>query len=696
MEEARLNFAAAKLTVKGTFSDEELQAEARKVESVTFHRIGGLQAEAKPSFWEDYGQKIRVGVSGSLLLIGWALLELNGSPVPKVFLLASILLGGYSVALKGLRNLTRLDFDMNVLMTVAVTGAIMIGEWKEAAVVSFLFAISEMLETYSMDKARQSIRSLIEITPKTATIIRNARESVIPVEELIVGDTILVKPGEKIPIDGDVIDGATFVNQAPITGESMPVEKTVGDPVYAGTLNRQGAIRVRVTKTVQDTIIAKMIHLVEEAQAEKAPFQTFIDRFAKYYTPAVITLAILIAFIPPLFLGGVWDRWIYEALALLVVACPCALVVSTPVAIVTAIGSAAKNGVLIKGGRCLEQAGSIRAMAFDKTGTLTKGEPHVADLVSVVPAYSEQDLLRIAGSLEKASEHPLARAILKKAEEFQLDVSLPDQFAAIPGKGATGTIGNTVYYIGNRRLFEELTALTEEGSVLSDRIDRLQEELTASSTMDGHLRDLILRLQQEGKTVMLVGTKQMIIGLVAVADQLREESAGTVRELKRAGVEKTILLTGDNRQTAEAVANQVQVDEFYGDMLPEDKLNRIKELRNRYGQVAMVGDGINDAPALAAASLGIAMGGAGTDTALETADIALMGDDVSKLSYTVRLSRAALRIIKQNISFSLIIKLAAVLLVFPGWLTLWLAILSDMGATILVTLNALRLLRHRV
>ncbi len=674
MEEAKLNFAAAKLTVKTILNDEALQAEARKIEPVTLYRIGSPRTETRPAFWQAYSRGIRVGVSGLLLLIGWVMFDRQAYPYAQSMLFVSILLGGYAVAVKGARNLLRFDFDMNVLMTVAVTGAMLIGEWKEAAVVSFLFAISEMLETYSMDKARQSIRSLIEITPQTATIIRNAQEVTVPVEELIIGDTILVKPGEKIPIDGEVIDGATYVNQAPITGESMPVEKTAGDSVYAGTLNQQGAIWVRVSKLVQDTAIAKIIHLVEEAQAEKAPFQAFIDRFAKYYTPIVMSLAILIALVPPLLMGGQWNRWIYEGLALLVVGCPCALVVSTPIAIVTAIGSAARNGVLIKGGLFLEQADSIRAIAFDKTGTLTKGEPQVTDVFSCKAAYSEQDVLRIAGSLEKASEHPLAKAILQKAAEMNVEVAVPESFSAIPGKGAKGVVEGTAYSIGNLRLFEEMDGL---------------------SLLDDNLRDQVSHLQAAGKTVILLGTGQMVIGGIAARDPLRPESAEALRDLKRAGIAKTILLTGDNRQAAEAVANLAGVDEYFGDMLPEDKLTRIKELKNRFGHVAMVGDGINDAPALAAASLGIAMGGTGTDTALETADIALMGDDLSKLSYTVRLSRAALRIIKQNIGFSLFIKLAAVLLVFPGWLTLWMAILSDMGATILVTLNALRLLRHR-
>lgn len=677
IRDVKLNFAAAKLTVTGTVSEEELLREARKVEPITLHAVNAPVANVSTSFWQSNRKVIRVTAAGLLMAAGWVLYVGNAAPYGQIAFLASILLGSYNVALRGARNLLRFEFDMNVLMTVAVTGAVLLGQWEEATVVAFLFAISEMLESYSMEKARQSIRSLMEIAPKEASVIRDGQEIVVPVEELLVGDELIVRPGEKIPIDGTIEYGSTTIHEAAITGESMPAEKTVGDSVFAGTLNQQGAIRLRVTKLVQDTAIAKIIHLVEEAQTERAPAQAFVDKFARVYTPTVILLAVLVAVIPALWLGGSWQHWIYEALALLVVACPCALVVSTPVAIVTAIGTAAKHGVLIKGGIYLEQAATLNAVAFDKTGTLTKGEPEVTE---IVPLQTEQDsslgqldeneLLRIAAGLESLSEHPLAKAIIRKAQEKGLQLQAPEEFAAIPGKGACGTIGGTKFYVGNTRLFSELSGTEEQ----------VPEAV---------------RLQQEGKTVMLVGTDKHLLGVLAVADKIRDESRSSIERLKATGIEKTVLLTGDNKQTAAAIAKQAGVDEYYGELLPEDKLEHVKQLRMQYRQTAMVGDGINDAPALAAASLGIAMGGAGTDTALETADVVLMGDDLSKLPYTVDLCKAALRVIKQNIAFSLIVKLIAVLLVFPGWLTLWMAILADMGATIAVTINGLRLLRKR-
>jgi Zn2+/Cd2+-exporting ATPase len=666
--EAQINFAAAKLTVVGAISQDELQKECRKIENVTLHPVGAPVVSVKKSFWESNRKAITTGVSLVTLALGY-LFEDSSLTFSRVFLLLSIITGGYAVALKGIRNLFRLNFDMNVLMMIAVAGALAIGEWKEGAMVAFLFSVSEMLESYSMEKARQSIRSLMDITPKEATLIRNGQEVKAPVEELIVGDVILVKPGEKIAIDGEINDGTSSLNEAAITGESMPVEKTIGDTVYAGTMNQQGAIRVRVTKLVDDTAIAKIIHLVEEAQNQRATSQAFVDRFAKWYTPFVMVLAIGIALIPPLLFGGEWSRWIYEALALLVVACPCALVVSTPVVIVSAIGSAAKNGVLIKGGIFLEQAGKLKAIAFDKTGTLTKGEPAVTNIV-VTGDKNETEVLTLAASLEKLSEHPLAKAIVFAAEARGIAIQTATQFSAITGMGASGTVQGETYYIGNPRLFEEL-----HGDVAA-------------------VQDRISSLQDQGKTVMLLGTSSSIIGIIAVADQVREESAGAVRALKEAGLASTVMLTGDNNKTAAAIAQAVGVDEFYGELLPENKVEKVKELKQRYGTIAMVGDGINDAPALATADLGIAMG-AGTDTALETADIALLGDDLNKLAYTIRVSRKAVLVIKQNIAFALVIKILAVLLVFPGWLTLWLAILSDMGATILVTLNAIRLLKFK-
>ncbi|AND43224.1 cadmium transporter (plasmid) [Cytobacillus oceanisediminis 2691] len=583
-----------------------------------------------------------------------------------------MLIGGYRLFTTGLKNLLRLQFDMRTLMTIAVIGAAFIGEWGEGATVVILFAISEALETYSMDKARQSIRSLMDIAPKEALIRRGNKEMMIEVDDIQIDDIMIVKPGQKIAMDGIVVKGLSSVNQAAITGESVPVSKTPDDEVFAGTLNEEGLLEVKVTKHVDDTTIAKIIHLVEEAQAERAPSQAFVDKFAKYYTPLIILVALGVAVIPPLFFGADWDTWIYQGLAALVVGCPCALVISTPVAIVTAIGSAAKNGVLIKGGIHLEEMGAIKAIAFDKTGTLTKGIPMVTDYLPQSNTNSAE-LLSIVAALEKGSQHPLASAIMKKAEEEKApyqDLSIED-FSSITGKGIKGNFQNKMYYVGSPNLFEELL----------------------SNGIPAALKTTIARLQNQGKTVMVAGTSEEVLSLIAVADVLRENSKNVIENLHSLGIQKTIMLTGDNEGTANAIGEQVGVSDIKAELLPQDKLTFIRDLRNQYDRVAMVGDGVNDAPALAASTLGIAMGGAGTDTALETADIALMADDLGKLPFTVKLSRKALSIIKQNITFSLGIKLVALLLVIPGWLTLWIAIFADMGATLIVTLNGLRLLR---
>jgi Zn2+/Cd2+-exporting ATPase len=584
----------------------------------------------------------------------------------------SILIGGYRLFKTGLMNLIRLQFDMKTLMTIAVMGAAIIGEWGEGATVVILFAISEALETYSMDKARQSIRSLMDIAPKEALIRRGNKEFTVEVDDIQIGDIMIVKPGQKIAMDGMVVKGLSSVNQAAITGESVPVAKTLDDEVFAGTLNEEGLLEVRVTKHVDDTTIAKIIHLVEEAQAERAPSQAFVDRFAKYYTPLIMLIALGVAVVPPLFFGGDWDKWIYQGLAALVVGCPCALVISTPVAIVTAIGNAARNGVLIKGGIHLEEMGAIKAIAFDKTGTLTHGVPVVTDYIPQSNTDSDE-LLTIIAALENGSQHPLASAIMKKAKQDNLPhkaVTI-EEFSSITGKGIKGKVHNKLYYVGSPNLFDEIL----------------------SNGIPSNLKATISDLQNKGKTVMVAGTETEILGLLAVADEVRGNSKSVIKKLHSLGIQKTIMLTGDNKGTANAIGGQVGVSDIKADLLPQDKLTLIKELRSKYDRVAMVGDGVNDAPALAASTVGIAMGGAGTDTALETADIALMADDLGKLPFTVKLSRSALNIIKQNITFSIGIKLVALLLVIPGWLTLWIAIFADMGATLIVTLNALRLLR---
>lgn len=670
VKDAQVNFGAAKLTVYGDATVEELE-KAGAFEGLKVYPEKQKLEVTKEPFWKRKAT-IRTAISAILLLVGWLIGEQLGeeSILSVVAYGLSIIIGGYTLFLKGLRNLVRLQFDMNTLMTVAILGAAAIGEWGEGATVVFLFAISEALESYSMDKARQSIRSLMDIAPKEALVRRKNKEIQIPVDDILIGDIMIVKPGQKIAMDGKVTKGKSTVNQAAITGESIPVTKSIDDEVFAGTLNEEGLLEVEITKMVEDTTIAKIIHLVEEAQAERAPSQAFVDKFAKVYTPAIMLIALGIAVLPPLFGGLDWSEWIYRGLAVLVVGCPCALVVSTPVAIVTAIGNAARNGVLIKGGIHLEEAGSLKVVAFDKTGTLTKGLPGVTDIITLGNT-NEFDSLSIAAAIETWSQHPLASAIVRKAENTGAQGLEAGNFESITGKGAKAVVNGTLYFIGSPRLFEELL----------------------SSGLDDSSRSEITTLEEQGKTVMLLGTEKKVLTLIAVADEIRDTSKQALEKLHRLGIRKTIMLTGDNKGTAKAIAQRVGIDEYRAELLPQDKLEAIKKLKQEQGKVAMVGDGINDAPALATATVGIAMGGAGTDTALETADIALMADDLSKLPFTVKLSRNALTIIKQNITFSLVIKVIALLLIIPGWLTLWMAIFADMGATLIVTLNGLRLLR---
>ncbi|QOS91967.1 heavy metal translocating P-type ATPase [Peribacillus sp. JNUCC41] len=672
VEDAKINFGASKISVQGSATIEEIE----KAGSFDNLRVRGEQEQVKQKepFWKQK-ENIKVVFSVILLLISWILDNryAGGSIVPVIGYAAAIIVGGYSLFVNGLKNLVRLRFDMHTLMTVAIIGAAVLGEWGEGATVVILFAISEALEKYSMDKARNSIESLMNIAPKEALIRRGHHEMMVAVDEIEVGDIMIVKPGQKLAMDGRIMKGASTLNQAAITGESEPVFKTFDGEVFAGTLNGEGLLEVEVTKRVEDTTIAKIIHLVEEAQAEKAPSQAFVDKFAKFYTPAIMLIALAIAVLPPIVMSGVWSEWIYRGLAVLVVGCPCALVISTPIAIVTAIGNAAKHGVLIKGGVHLEEAGALKAIAFDKTGTLTKGIPEVTDFTVLSAELNEQEVLAIAAALESRSQHPLATAILQKAENHDVDYHslLVEDFTAITGKGIKGKINQGIYYIGKPHLFEE-----EAGLGFSDDVLKL-----------------ISGFQNTGKTVMVLGDQVKVLALIAVSDEIRESSKEAIRKLHELGIEKTIMLTGDNIGTAKAIGAAAGVHEIEAELLPQDKLTIIKRWKQKYDRVAMVGDGVNDAPALAASTVGIAMGGAGTDTALETADIALMGDDLSKLPYTISLSRKTLKIIKQNITFSLVIKILALLLIAPGWLTLWMAIFADMGATLLVTLNSLRLLR---
>lgn len=579
----------------------------------------------------------------------------------------ALVTGGYFTARKGAMALRTLSLDMNFLMTISVIGAALIEEWLEGAMVMFLFSVANILQNYSMDKARNAIRSLMKLVPNEVVVQRNGREERVFVADIQIGERIVVRPGEKIALDGLVVLGNSYVNQAPITGESLPVEKNPGDSVFAGTINQNGSLEVDVTHLYKDTTLARIIHMVEEAQAKKAPYQHFVEKFAAYYTPAVIGGAILVALVPPLILGLPFAIWFYRSLVLLVIACPCALVISTPVSIVSGLSAAARHGILIKGGAYLEEIGSLKAIAFDKTGTLTKGIPRVMDVISL-NEQPEAKILGLAAAIEYRSEHPLAKAIIEEAARQGIEYSNAMEFQALPGKGAKARVEGQVFYIGNHRLCEELGRCSLE--------------------IDARLLDL----EREGKTTVILASEDRALGIIAVADELRKESAPSIQRLKAGGIGKIVMITGDNKGTAGAIARSLGIDEYHAELMPEDKVAIIKDLRERFVKVGMVGDGVNDAPSMAVSSMGIAMGTIGTDTALETADVALMKDDLSKLPFALKLSKRTLRVIKQNIAFSLLLKGAFIALAIPGLATLWMAVGADMGASLLVIFNGLRLL----
>ncbi|NOX54884.1 MAG: cadmium-translocating P-type ATPase [Planctomycetes bacterium] len=661
------------------------QAVARAGLQAELYQPGEGQAE-RPSFWQQHGRLIMTAASGVLTAAGFLVHavraggvlsalaggEAGGTAYPVasivLYLLAAVC-GGWFVAPKAWMAARRLRPDMNLLMTVAVVGAAAIGEWFEAATVVFLFSLALLLESWSVERSRRAIRALMDLSPPLARIVTAEGETEErPVEQVAVGSLVVVRPWEKIPLDGVVTEGATSVNQAPITGESEPVPKQAGDPVYAGTINQQGAFTFRTTRPAHDTTLARIIHMVEEAHSRRAPSEQWVERFARRYTPAMMALAIAIALLPPLWFGGAWGEWFYQGLVILVIACPCALVISTPVSIVAGLASAARAGVLIKGGVYLETPARLKAVAIDKTGTLTFGEPTVQTVVPL-NEHTQAELLERAAALESHSNHPLARAILRRAEEVGVTVRPAEQVQAIQGKGARGVIDGRPFWIGSHRLMHEM----------------------GQETPAVHQRTL--ELEDEGHSVVAIGNDQHVCGLITVADGVRPAAAGAVRALKEAGVRHVVMLTGDNEGTAEAVAKAVGVDEVRAELLPEDKVRAVQELVEKHHHVAMVGDGVNDAPAMAAATLGIAMGAVGSDAAIETADIALMTDDLSKLPWLIRHSTRTLRTIRQNITFALAVKALFMALALANLATLWMAIAADMGASLLVIFNSLRLLR---
>lgn len=589
-------------------------------------------------------------------------------PITQGLYLLAIIAGAWYVAPKAWIALKRLRPDMNLLMTVAVLGAIGIGEYFEAATVSFLFALSLALESWSVGRARRAIAALIALSPPQALIIRpNGREELVPVADVPVGSHAVVRPGEKFPLDGRITKGQTSVNQAPITGESMPAPKGPGEEVFAGTINEEGAVEFETTRPATDTTLARIIRMVSEAQGRRAASEQWVERFARHYTPSVMILAILVAVFPPLVLGGTWSKWFYESLVLLVIACPCALVISTPVSIVAALAAAARHGVLIKGGVYVELPARLQAIAFDKTGTLTEGRPQVQQIVAL-SGHAELEVLEMAARIESRSEHPLARAIISYAAQAGIHPEPAQDFQALRGRGAVAKLDGKAVWLGSHRLLEERGQETPE----------IHEQLET--------------LSSRGMSAVVLGKDEHVCGFIAVGDEVRSNIREVIAATKSAGVNRIIMLTGDNQGTAAAVAMRVGVDEVRAELLPEDKVATIEELVAEYGTVAMVGDGVNDAPAMARASLGIAMGAMGTDVAIETADIALMTDDVSRVPWLIHHSRRTLRIIRQNIVASLGVKAAFVLLTFVGYASLWAAIAADMGVSLVVVFNALRLL----
>jgi len=558
--------------------------------------------------------------------------------------------------------------DMNFLMTIAALGAFLIGHGEEGAAVMFLFFVAESLEEYAADRAKRSIHELLKLAPQTAKVKRNGKEIELNVHDVGIGDVVVVRPGERIPLDGKITKGSSSINQAPITGESLPIEKTKGDEVYAGTINQEGYLEIEVAKKSEEGILSKIAKLVEEAERKKSKTEAFIEKFARIYTPIVIALAIGVAIIPTIFLGLPFSVWLYRALVLLVVSCPCALAISTPVSMVSAITSATRKGVLIEGSSYIEELNKIKAFAFDKTGTLTEGKLEVSD-ITTLNQLPKEEVLSLAASLELHSEHPIAQAIVRRAQSEGIRLLEVRDFKAIAGKGISAQIDGKAYYIGARNLFDSLGIKLPE------------EKITG--------------FELEGKTAVFIAQEGNLLGAIAVRDKIRDVSSKVIAELKKRGI-RTEMITGDNQRTAKAIAQSIGVDEYHAQLLPEDKVKIVDELISKFGSIAMVGDGVNDAPSLAKASVGIAMGAIGSDAALETADICLMQDDLSKISYLMHLAKKTSQVIRQNVSLSIIIKGSFAVLAFLGMINLWLAVaVGDMGLSLAVIVNALRLAKVR-
>lgn len=646
------------------------------------------QKDAGLTFWNKYGRLTLCILSGLTLFLGFifqvigrdtwedildSTLDIRPPSFSSILCyFFSLLLGIWFVVPKALASLRHFRPDMNLLLVIAVLGAVAIDQWFEAATVAFLFSLSLLLESWSVERARKAINALLDLSPTLARVIdANTMEiSEKKVEDVLLRERVLVRPGEKIPLDGVVIEGVSSVNQAPITGESMPVLKQEGDSVFAGTINEDGALEFQVTKEANDTTLARIIEMVRKARMRKAKSEQWVDRFARIYTPCMLIFALIVAFLPPLFFDGIWLDWIYRALVFLVIACPCALVISTPVSIVSGLTSAARGGVLIKGGKYLEAMGKVDLIAFDKTGTITLGKPVVQRMIPLND-HSEKELLEIAASLEAHSDHPLAKAITKKAQEMRIKISPAKQFQIFKGLGAEAVIEGKNYWIGSHRFMHETKR---------------------KESSDAH--KYALELEDAGHSVVAIGDFSHICGLISLADEPRPYIQETLAAIKGLNVKEIVMLTGDNQATAQDLAQKLGFNRFYAELLPEDKVRIIENLLKKYKIVAMIGDGVNDAPAMAVSSFGIAMGAIGTDAAFETADIVLMTDDLSLIPWLIRHSRKTLKIIQQNISFSLGIKAVFIALTLFGFASLWMAIAADTGASLIVIFNGLRLLRN--
>ncbi|MCX7410464.1 MAG: heavy metal translocating P-type ATPase [Planctomycetales bacterium] len=670
--------------------DESVASRSRLMEAVA---LAGMRAEV----WQDDALKMVVptddgrwrrsaltmasGCCLALAFVGdWWTLGWRGAfgggesgqiLIASVLYVIAALLGSLIVLPKAWSAVRRGRLEINVLMVIAVTGAIIIRQFAEAATVSFLFAVSLALEAWSVGRARRAVEALMKLAPETACVLQSdGTETIVPPGDVPVGATLVVRPGEKFPLDGRVQRGETSVNQAPITGESVPVAKRPGDDVFAGTINEDGAIEIVTTKPANDSTLARITRLVTDAQSKRSQAEQWVETFARYYTPAVIGLAVVVMLLPPLLASGSWTGWFYQGLVLLVIACPCALVISTPVSMVAALASAANQGVLVKGASFLELAAHLKAIALDKTGTLTEGRPEVKEIVAL-SGHTDNELLDIAAAIEARSQHPLAAAIVRHAESLGLKPKPADDFQAISGKGATATLAGQRYWIGSHRAFEE------RGQETPEMHDRLEQ------------------LAARGHSVVVIANDEHVCGLIALGDTVRANAKDALTALHRAGVNRIVMLTGDNPSAAKTVAAAVGVDDVRAELLPEDKVAAIEQLVVEHGQVGMIGDGVNDAPAMARATLGIAMGAVGTDTALETADIALMSDDLSRVAWLIRHSQRTLRIVRQNITASLVVKAVFVILTALGHANLWTAIAADMGVTLLVVFNSLRLLNSQ-